>query len=162
MGAKVGTGHAALSTLRSAVDEVRSARSRIRAGIAARPAPPRFPAITSSGRGFLDARAVPPEDRGGMSRTSSVLAWMLPLGLLIGSIVFVPLLVLDERGLPRYHALRDELQEIARNNDRLREEVRRLQHEVRALRSDERAIERIARDELGMVRADEIIFQFPE
>lgn len=97
-----------------------------------------------------------------MSRTSSVLAWMLPLGLLIGSIVFVPLLVLDERGLPRYHALRDELQEIARNNDRLREEVRRLQHEVRALRSDERAIERIARDELGMVRADEIIFQFPE
>ncbi len=97
-----------------------------------------------------------------MSRASTFLAWLLPLSLLIGSIVAVPLLVLGEQGLPRYRALRDELHEVRRHDERLREEVRQLAHEVRALRSDERAIERIARDELGMVREGEIVFQFPE
>jgi len=97
-----------------------------------------------------------------MSRTTPALAWMLPLCLLLGSVVAVPLLVLDERGLPRYRALRDELREIERQNERLRERVRQLHREVRALRSDERAIERIARDELGMVRAEEIVFQFTD
>lgn len=97
-----------------------------------------------------------------MSRVSTFFAWMLPLSLLIGSIVAVPLLVLGEAGLPRYRALRDELHEVHRHNERLREEVRQLDHEVRALRTDETAIERIARDELGMIRDGEIVFQFPE
>ena len=97
-----------------------------------------------------------------MSRVRAFLAWALPMGLLLGSIVFVPLRILDERGLPRYRRLRDELHEVERHNERLREEVRGLQTQVGALRSDERAIERIARDELGMVRDDEIVFQFPE
>lgn len=97
-----------------------------------------------------------------MSRVSTFFAWMLPLSLLIGSIVAVPLLVLGEAGLPRYRALRDELHEVGRHNDRLREDVRQLDHEVRSLRTDETAIERIARDELGMIRDGEIVFQFPE
>ncbi len=97
-----------------------------------------------------------------MTRARTFLAWLLPLSLLIGAIVAVPLLVLDERGLPRYRALRSELAEIERTNARLRDEVRRLDSDVRGLRTDERAIERIARDELGMVREGEIVFQFPE
>ncbi|AKF11537.1 FtsB family cell division protein [Sandaracinus amylolyticus] len=97
-----------------------------------------------------------------MSRTSTFLAWLLPLSLLLGSIIAVPLLVMGEQGLPRYRALRDELAEVQRTNERMREEVRQLQHDVRSLRADERAIERIARDELGMVREGEIVFQFPE
>jgi cell division protein FtsB len=97
-----------------------------------------------------------------MSRVSTFLAWMLPLSLLIGSIVAVPLLVTGERGLPRYRALRDELHEVRRHNERLREDVRQLRNEVSALRSDERAVERIARDELGMIREGEIVFQFPQ
>lgn len=97
-----------------------------------------------------------------MERAPTILAWLLPLSLLIGSIVAVPLLVTGERGLPRYRALRDELAEVSRTNERLREEVRHLSVEARALRDDERAIERIARDELGMLREGEIVFQFPE
>lgn len=97
-----------------------------------------------------------------MSRTSTFLAWLLPLSLLLGSIVAVPLLVLGDQGLPRYRALRDELAEVQRVNERMRREVRHLAIEARALRSDERAIERVARDELGMVREGEIVFQFPE
>jgi cell division protein FtsB len=97
-----------------------------------------------------------------MSRTTTFLAWLLPLSLLLGSIVAVPLLVTGEQGLPRYRALRDELAEVQRVNERMREEVRHLSHDARALRADERAIERVARDELGMVREGEIVFQFPE
>lgn len=97
-----------------------------------------------------------------MSQVRSFLAWLLPTTLLVGSIVAVPLLVLAPGGLPRFRRLRDELHEVVRHNERLREEVRQLDGQVQALRRDERAIERIARDELGMVRADEIVFQFPE
>jgi cell division protein FtsB len=46
-------------------------------------------------------------------------------------------------------------------NERLQREVRELSEETERLRGDARAIERIARDELGMVRDGEIVFQFP-
>ena len=96
-----------------------------------------------------------------MSRLGRAVAWMLPFGLLILSIVSVPLSILDDEGLPRYRALKDELSEIERVNERLGRDVEQLDREVQALRSDPEAIERIARDELGMIRADEILFQFP-
>jgi cell division protein FtsB len=93
---------------------------------------------------------------------ASMFAWLLPTALLVLAIVSVPLLVLDERGLPRYRALRDEQAALSRDNDALRTEVRSLARDVEALRSDESSVERIARDELGMVRPGEILFQFPE
>lgn len=96
-----------------------------------------------------------------MSRFGRAAAWMLPFGLLILSIVSVPLSILEEQGLPRYRALKDELAEVERVNGRLRREVELLDREVEALRSDPEAIERIARDELGMIRGEEILFQFP-
>lgn len=99
---------------------------------------------------------IPPVER--FARTA---AWVLPFSLLVLSIVAVPLRILDEQGLPRYRALKQELGEIEAGNDRLRRDVRALQRDVDALRTDPQAIERIARDELGMVREGEIVFQFP-
>jgi cell division protein FtsB len=102
-------------------------------------------------------------DRGSSVRFDpSTLAWLLPTSLLVLAIVSVPLLVLDERGLPRYRALRDEEAELEHQNEALRLEVRALARDVESLRSDESSVERIARDELGMVRPGEILFQFPE
>jgi cell division protein FtsB len=86
--------------------------------------------------------------------------WLLPFCLLVLSIVAVPLRILDEQGLPRYRALLHEREEIKASNDRLRREVRDLEREVQALRTQPDTIERIARDELGMVREGEIVFQF--
>jgi cell division protein FtsB len=97
-----------------------------------------------------------------MSRLGRAVAWMLPFGLLITSIVSVPLGILDEQGLPRYRALKAELAEVERINQRLRREVEQLQRDVEGLQGDPATIERIARDELGMIRADEILFQFPQ
>lgn len=68
--------------------------------------------------------------------------------------------MLDEQGLPRYRALRTELNQVQKANQRMRREVRDLQRIVQKLRTDPLAIERIARDELGMVRDGEILFQF--
>ena len=90
------------------------------------------------------------------------LAWLLPFMLLVVAIVAVPLRILDEQGLPRYRVLSDELREVDATNQRLEREVRALQREVEALESDPAAIERVARDELGMIRDDELVFQFPE
>ena len=45
-------------------------------------------------------------------------------------------------------------------NDELRRDVGRLRIEGKQRRDDPAAIERIARDELGMVRKSEVVFQF--
>ncbi len=89
-------------------------------------------------------------------------AWLLPLGLLLLASVVVPLRVFETEGLPRYRALRQELHETREKNDRMRREVLQLREHVGRLQNDPEAIERLARDELGMLRNDEIVFQFPE
>jgi len=96
-----------------------------------------------------------------VNRLARALLWMLPFGLLILSIVSVPLAILDDEGLPRYRALKQELAEVERVNGRLRRDVEELHREVDDLRDEPDAIERIARDELGMIREDELLFQFP-
>lgn len=88
-------------------------------------------------------------------------AALIPFALMVMAIMTVPTLVLDEQGLPRYRRLREELRELRESNEDLVREIASLKAEVEALRSDPAYVERIARDELGMVRADELVFQFP-
>ena len=84
----------------------------------------------------------------------------LPLALLLLALVAVPLRILDREGLPRYRALSSELRELRASNAATRREVRVLKGHVERLRVDPSAVERIARDELGMVRQGEFLFQF--
>lgn len=80
---------------------------------------------------------------------------------MVMAIMTVPTLVLDEQGLPRYRKLRTELHELQDSNEELVREIATLKGEIDALRSDSSYVERIARDELGMVRDEEFVFQFP-
>lgn len=80
---------------------------------------------------------------------------------MVMAVMTVPTLVLDEQGLPRYRKLRQELQELRASNEELVREIAALKTEVEALRTDPAYVERIARDELGMVRDEELVFQFP-
>lgn len=80
---------------------------------------------------------------------------------MVMAIMTVPTLVLDEQGLPRYRRLRKEVAELRGANEELVREIAGLKAEIEALRGDPSYVERIARDELGMVRADEVVFQFP-
>ncbi|MFW2387196.1 MAG: FtsB family cell division protein [Polyangiales bacterium] len=88
-------------------------------------------------------------------------AALLPFALMVMAIMTVPTLVLDEQGLPRYRKLRTELHELQDSNEELVREIATLKGEIEALRSDSSYVERIARDELGMVRDEEFVFQFP-
>ncbi len=74
--------------------------------------------------------------------------------------VGAPLLILQPEGLPRMRALGKELTELNAENAELRRDVAHLRVQVRALRDDPAAVERIARDQLGLVRKSEVVFQF--
>lgn len=97
-----------------------------------------------------------------MSSFGSTAAWLVPLAVLLLAIVSVPVRILDDEGLPRYRALVAAREEARTQNARLTRDLRELDAEVRALRDDPEALERIARDEFGMVRDGEVVFQFDE
>lgn len=90
------------------------------------------------------------------------LAWLVPFGLLVFTVMSVSLRILSEEGLPRYRKLRGQLEHIERENAALNREIRRLEREVRGLARDPEAVERIARDELGLLREGEVLFQFSD
>lgn len=83
--------------------------------------------------------------------------WPLALvALLLGFALFGDRGILHMMKLSTQKAtLSEELAEFEDQNEKLREEIS-------ALRSDRRYIERIARTELGMVRDDELVFQFAD
>lgn len=97
-----------------------------------------------------------------MTSYGSTAAWLVPLLVLLLAVVSVPVRILDDQGLPRYRALVAEREELRNQNARLTRGLRELDAEVKSLREDPEALERIARDELGMVRTSEIVFQFDE
>jgi cell division protein FtsB len=95
-----------------------------------------------------------------VSDPGSLLQRTLPIGMLTLALVAVPVLVLEPAGLPRLVALEKELDQVNAENADLHREIERLRVEVRELREDPAAVERIARGELGMVRRNEVVFQF--
>ncbi len=89
-------------------------------------------------------------------------AWLhgLPLAVLTVSLIAVPVLVLQPAGMPRMRALDVELKNVEAENAELRRDVSRLRTEVKDLRESPAAVERIAREQLGLVRKSEVVFQF--
>ena len=87
----------------------------------------------------------------------------LPLmaSVILGSL-FLGYLFLHENGLPLYldmldrqHELTNDTQQLAEANESLRKEINHVQHDLSKL-------EELARDQLGMVREDEVVYQFVE
>lgn len=84
----------------------------------------------------------------------------LPLAVLTVALVAVPVLVLEPEGMPRMHALESELGSVRTENTQLERDIAKLRVEVKDLRDDPTAVERIAREQLGLVRKSEVVFQF--
>ena len=84
----------------------------------------------------------------------------LPLAALTVSLVAVPVLVFEPQGLPRMRALEKELVGVQNENAELRRDVGKLRAKVKDLRENPAAVERIAREQLGLVRKSEVVFQF--
>lgn len=82
--------------------------------------------------------------------------WMLVLVLaLLGAALFGDKGVLNTWRMLQYkQSLQDRIAELEADNVKLR-------REVEALRNDSRYLEGVARRDLGMVKEDELVYQFP-
>ncbi len=84
----------------------------------------------------------------------------LPLALLLGTAVYVPLKLNDNDGYARVDRLREELESLKSQNRRLARENDAVRQNIRAIQSDADYIENIARNEMGMIGPDEVVYQF--
>jgi cell division protein FtsB len=85
---------------------------------------------------------------------------VLPLAILVVAVVGAPLLIFSPQGLPRLRGLEKELGDVEDENADLRRDIDALHGKVARLRDDPGAVERIARNNLGLVRQTEVVFQF--
>jgi len=88
----------------------------------------------------------------GLRRKAALLASVIAIiALVVGSLF-------GDRGILQLMAHRQRALDLAREIEEIRAENVRLAAEVHALRTDPRAIERIAREELGLARPGETVF----
>jgi cell division protein FtsB len=85
---------------------------------------------------------------------------VLPLLILGTAAVSTPIMIAADSGLPRLEKLRKERAMVQDKVSRLSDDIRRLRAEVELIKRDPTHVERVARDELGLVRKTEIVFQF--
>lgn len=70
--------------------------------------------------------------------------------------------IFGERGLLRIYHLNKEKQEVRLRVEAIKGDNLKLVREVDALKNDRRYLESIARKDFGMIRKNEIIYQFPQ
>jgi len=85
---------------------------------------------------------------------------VMPLAVLALAAISVPVLILSSTGLPRLQGLREEKVRADEELSRLSQQIWELRAEVAKIKDDPAAVERAARDELGLVRRTEVVFQF--
>ena len=86
----------------------------------------------------------------------------LPLSVLGLALISAPVLILSPTGFSRLEALRQERARAEQEVAQLSSDVDELRDEVERIKSDPAAVERVARDELGLIRQTEVVFQFRE
>lgn len=95
-----------------------------------------------------------------MSSTRLLAERALPIAILALAVVAVPILMLGPTGVARLESLRGERARSDEEISRLSQQIRELRGQVKRIKEDPAAVERVARDELGLVRQTEVIFQF--
>jgi cell division protein FtsB len=84
--------------------------------------------------------------------------FFVPLAVIVFILYFT---VFGDRGLLRINHLHRDLDETQKRLSQLREENDQLKREIAALQSDRRYLESIARRDFGLVRSNEVVYQFP-
>jgi cell division protein FtsB len=69
--------------------------------------------------------------------------------------------IFGEHGVLAMHRTKKQAEQVRQEIQRLDDENRLLQERVKALKSDPRAIERVAREDMGLARPGELIFKLP-
>lgn len=84
--------------------------------------------------------------------------YLIPAGFILFILFFT---VFGDRGLLDIYSLKREQQEVLKQVEALKSENDKLKREIEALKSDRRYLESIARKDFGLVKPNEIIYQFP-
>lgn len=95
-----------------------------------------------------------------MVRLRLLVERILPIAVLVLALVGAPIMIFAPEGLPRLRGLERELSGVQDENRQLEREIEDLRGQVTRMRDEPAAVERIARDDLGLVRQSEIVFQF--
>lgn len=88
--------------------------------------------------------------------------WAARIGLAVAlaiSLAYVPYRLLDPVGARQVRDLRSDVEQTRARRAQLELENDQLRREIRGLRDDPSVIEDIAREDLGMVREDEIVIR---
>ena len=85
--------------------------------------------------------------------------YLIPLGCIAFILFFT---VFGDKGLLRIYELKQDKFKIEARATQTHQENEQLKREIVALKSDKRYLESIARRDLGLVRSNEIIYQFPQ
>ena len=84
--------------------------------------------------------------------------YIIPAAIILFILFFT---VFGERGVLRIYRMTQEKEDIQKKAAQIMAENEQLKREIDALKSDRRYLESIARKEFGLVRPNEIIYQFP-
>lgn len=87
---------------------------------------------------------------------------LVPLGMLLVAAVSVPVMLWSPTGLSRLEALRAQRETLALEVSRLERDIERLRYQAENIKTSPSSIERVARDELGLVRRTELVMQFKQ
>ncbi len=86
--------------------------------------------------------------------------WFLILGLL--GAVFLIWNLFSPYGLLRYYQLKARVVELSQEVALLRQDCQDLKQRITLLKSDRTYIEKVARQRYGLVKNNEILYQFPQ
>ena len=96
-------------------------------------------------------------------KASSWRRWLfrvLVASVLAVAMGYLPYQIYGPAGMAKAMRLQRDLNVLLESNEQLAEQNRALRQEIRSLKQDMSHVEQVARDELGMVRPGDIVFQF--
>jgi len=84
--------------------------------------------------------------------------YLIPAGCIAFILFFT---VFGDKGLLRIHELMQDKEKVEAHLSDIRSDNEKLKREILALKTDRRYLESIARKDFGLVRSNEVIYQFP-
>lgn len=89
-------------------------------------------------------------------------AQAFPIAILAVTLLAVLFLIFGDGGIERVRKLKGELDDLRTQNGKIEAECRDMRRRVEAYRTSPGFIEEIAREELGMIRPDEVVIVLPQ
>ncbi len=84
---------------------------------------------------------------------------LLLAGVLALGVGYLPYHLYLRTGLAHFVSLRGELSQLEARNQRLRAGILELRMQLERMQQDSDTVERVARDELGLIRAGEVVYK---